>query len=169
MEGDRMVDSPAMLRTKATRKAQQLENQGTFLRLFGQLGTIQAAAEGTGLDRQAHYDWISGDAQGYRARWEDARQRWRETLEQKAMDRINDPQGNRGSDVLLLAMLNAAWPEKYRQNVVVVDDTAKDLLARLRGIGRRRGKELLKEVSEGMDGLEGSGEKGREEVGVRGS
>jgi hypothetical protein len=139
-------------KTKRTRLEGQLDRQQTFLRLFGELGRIGDAARGVGMNRQAHYDWLREDAQGYRGKWELAQAEWREGLESRAMARIDDPQGNRGSDVLLLAMLNAAWPDKYRPGVVVVDDTAKELIARLRRgpkASMKAAMDVDKELSEG--------------------
>ena len=40
------------------------------------------------------------------------------------------------SPLLLITLLNANKPDKYRPGVVVVDDTAKDLLAELRKQGK---------------------------------
>jgi hypothetical protein len=113
------------------------ERQARFLELFGKFGQVTATAEATGIDRVTHYDWIKRDINAYRVKFDAAQQVWREALESRAMARIDDPQGNRGSDVLLLAMLNASWPDKYRPGVIVADDTAKDLLAELRKRGRR--------------------------------
>ena len=78
------------------------------------------------------------------AKWyPDAMQGFREHLETVAMDRIADPQGNRGSDVLLLGMLNAAWPDKYRPRGEPVDDTALDILKELRTIRQQRRQTAL--------------------------
>ena len=111
--------------------------QDRFLEKYTELGRINHSAAATGIHVDTHGDWVRENVGGYRKRWEAAQQAWREALEKRALARIDDPQGNRGSDVLLLAMLNAAWPDKYRPGVIVADDTAKDLLAELRKRGRR--------------------------------
>ena len=46
-------------------------------------------------------------------------------------ERINDPKGNRGSDILLMFALKAHWPDKYREAVVVGDDTARQVLDKI--------------------------------------
>ncbi len=45
--------------------------------------------------------------------------------------RLTDPKGNRGSDILLMFSLKAEAPDKYREAVVVGDDTAKQVLEKL--------------------------------------
>ena len=51
--------------------------------------------------------------------------------------RLEDPQGNRGSDILLMFALKGAYPEKYKDTVVVTDTSAKDLIAKLRAIPKK--------------------------------
>ena len=58
-------------------------------------------------------------------------------MQDKAVELVKELKpGN--SPLILIAMLNAHWPDKYRPNVVPTDDTAKELLDRLRGGGRRK-------------------------------
>ncbi|MCH8129245.1 MAG: hypothetical protein IIC70_05010, partial [Acidobacteria bacterium] len=52
-------------------------------------------------------------------------------LENIAMDRIRNPEGRLGSDILLITMLNAHKPEKYRTGIVVVDEVPKAVAAKL--------------------------------------
>ena len=52
-------------------------------------------------------------------------------LESIAFHRIRNPEGRIGSHIFLIAMLNAHKPEKYRQNIVVVDETPKAVAAKL--------------------------------------
>ena len=109
----------------------QWSSQEAFLLAFRGTGTVLQAAAGI-CDRTMVYYWRKNDCQGFNARFEKAQHSFREYLEQLALHRIKDPTGNRGSDVLLLALLNANYPEKYRPNVVVDADAAKAVLAALR-------------------------------------
>jgi len=85
---------------------------------------------------------LEANARDYRDRFEQAKRDFGDFLEQLALSRVTDPQGNRGSDMLVVALLNANLPSKYRPNVTVVDNTAKDLLKRLGMTGTKRtGKE----------------------------
>ena len=128
-------DGPSHVTLRQKRSA---ANQDAFLVAFGKCGTIAEAAEAIGLTRQAHYDWIEADTNSYRERFDAARVAFGDTLERLAWSRVSNPTGNRGSDMLVVALLNANLPSKYRPNVTVVDNTAKDLLKRLGMTGQKR-------------------------------
>jgi hypothetical protein len=122
--------------------SRQQRNQDLFLEAFGTLGTVTYAAKQAGVHRSLHYLWLEANARDYRDRFEQAKRDFGDFLEQLALSRVTDPQGNRGSDMLVVALLNANLPGKYRPNVTVVDNTAKDLLKRLGLTGQKRiGKE----------------------------
>jgi len=127
----------------------QYESQTAFLEAFERYGTIGKACEAAGCSRTRVYDWRRGDVQGFAGRWELSRHRWRETLEDRMISRLEDPQGNRGSDILLMFALKGAYPEKYKDTVVVTDNSAKDLIARLRA---------SPVVEKGVEGREVEGE-----------
>jgi hypothetical protein len=56
-----------------------------------------------------------------------------ESIEQEMDDRLSNPTGNRGSDVLLMFELKAEAPEKYREGAKVVGvEAPKQMLDRLR-------------------------------------
>jgi len=118
----------------------QREAQDAFLKAYSKTGTTRAAIAVAKIGRTTVYDWDKGDVQGFKARWEDARHTFREALEEDMYELLQNPQGNRGSDVLRMFALKAVWPDKYRDTVIVTDDTAKDLLAKLRGKGKRDSK-----------------------------
>lgn len=56
-------------------------------------------------------------------------------------DRLTDPTGNRGSDVLLMFYLKSLRPGVYRDAVPVPDDYGKEVVAELRK-SRRQDKEM---------------------------
>ena len=119
----------------------QTKRQAMFLEAYGRCGTVTQAASESAIGRQTHYDWIAAD-DGYRDRFAAAKVTFGDAIEKLAWDRVNSPAGNRGSDMLVVALLNANLPSKYRPNVTVVDNTAKDLLKRLGLTGQKRiGKE----------------------------
>jgi len=92
-----------------------------------------------GLSRQLVYYWIAEDSYHFKSRLEHACHSFRERLQDIALSRIEEPQGNRGSDVLLMATLNAHWPEKYRRDSIIVNvDVAKDVLAEVRKLTAQR-------------------------------
>ena len=134
-----------------TQAKHSLEKQDRFLKLFAQHGNVAQTAAGCGVGRSTIYAWERDDYLSFAKRWEQARHAYREAAEAQMDARLADPTGNRGSDILLMFKLKALWPDKYREAVVVVDDTAKRLLDRL-GRGRAR-----KDAGVGEEGREGEG------------
>jgi hypothetical protein len=89
------------------------ERQEAFLATFAETGSIRRSAHAVGISRQSVNNWQHANSLGFMSRFEVARQQWKDTLEDEAWGRIKDPKGNRGSDTLLMAMLNAHH-EAYR-------------------------------------------------------
>ena len=103
--------------------------QDALLSGFALRGSIRAVAPGANITRQQVYIWLRDDMYHFKSRYEQAANSFRDRLQDIAVNRIEDPTGNRGSDVLLMALLNAHWPEKYRRDSVIVNiDVAKDVL-----------------------------------------
>lgn len=117
---------------------QTLVRQQAFLAAYAITGTIVSASKAIGITSwETVHRWRSGNVFGFRERMDKAHQAFGDHLEDIALERINDPTGNRGSDVLLMALLNANRPDKYRPNVIITDDTAKDVL---KALGAKRTK-----------------------------
>ncbi len=91
------------------------QRQETFLAAYRQCGKIGKAAEAVGLTRWAVDWWNKKDIFQFRERINMAHldhvERWEEQMD----DRLENPQGNRGSDVLLMSKLRAEQPDKYRE------------------------------------------------------
>jgi len=49
-------------------------------------------------------------------------------LEGLALERVKNPDRGRGSDLLLIGLLNANWPAKYRPQVTMDQDSAREVL-----------------------------------------
>ena len=111
--------------------------QDAFLAAYARLGTIQAAADHVGMHRQGHYRWLDLNEGDYRTRWDAAQQTFNDSLEKLAFDRIQNPEGNRGSDVLLITMLNAHKPEKYKR-MESPNSVAADLVASIKAMAKER-------------------------------
>ncbi len=88
----------------------------TMLRLYRELGTITSACEGTGITRQTHYNWLDNDAE-YKAAIKSMDEDCAILLEDAAKKRALD-----GSDTLLIFLLKAARPEKYRERTEIKHD-----------------------------------------------
>jgi hypothetical protein len=80
-----------------------------FLKAYAITCQINKAAEMAGIDRGTHYDWLKDPE--YKAQFEAARVQAADMLEEEAVRRAFD-----GSDVLLIFLLKAARPDKYREN-----------------------------------------------------
>jgi len=108
--------------------------QEAFLAMFPKCGTISGTAKALGITPDSAHSWIKTNHLGFRDRMVEARQRFGEFLEDMALQRVMNPSfnGKIGSDLLLIALLNANMPAKYRANQPVPDDTAKEILQELR-------------------------------------
>ena len=112
--------------------------QELFLKAYPAAGNIYAAAIAAGVSERAARYWNAKDTLGFKARLEAAMIQHREYLETQMFDRISNPQGNRGSDILLIFALKGAWPDRYRDVTVATDDTAKEILAQISKMQRER-------------------------------
>ncbi len=109
--------------------ARQMNTQkkrASFLSAFSKLGNITAACAAAGIGRRTHYAWLE-DAE-YRKAVAEAEEQATEVLEReawrRAVDGVEKPVHYRGeridtvrefSDVLLIFLLKARRPEKYRE------------------------------------------------------
>jgi hypothetical protein len=111
-----------------------LERMDRWEIAFAEKGTVSSACLIAGINRTTIYNWQHADTYGFRSRWENARESYADNLEELMHKRLHDPEGNRGSDVLLMFNLKAKRPDIYREQTVIVDTGAVDLLATLRAM-----------------------------------
>jgi hypothetical protein len=132
------------------RNIQCWDHQEAFLKAYGELGTIIHAARAVGIHRTTVNLWLSSDLYSFKKRMEDAHQDYREFLEGLIHERLVNPQGNRGSDVLLMFKEKAEWPEKYREEVKVIGvDASKQMMDRLREMATKERAALEAPAIEG--------------------
>mgnify|MGYP003140936028 CR=1 FL=1 len=98
-----------------------------FLAAYEEWGTVKKGCEAAGVTRKAYEKWNERDPDFTRS-VDLVRQSFAESLEAIALERVKNPDKSRGSDVLLLGLLNANMPAKYRPSVAVDQDSAKDLI-----------------------------------------
>tara|TARA_R110002020_G_scaffold58394_7_gene160134 strand:- start:1404 stop:1886 length:483 start_codon:yes stop_codon:yes gene_type:complete len=110
-----------------------LVRQEDFLRAYAVCGTISEASSLIGIHRSTFSLWNRNEE--FRERFEESKQDFREKLERMAFERL-EGQGPKDNPLLLITMLNAHWPEKYRPEKTSVDDDAKQKLAQLRNTFR---------------------------------
>jgi hypothetical protein len=80
------------------------------------------------------FDWIEGDVEGFKASYAESAEVFTDSLEQTMWDRIADPTGNRGSDILLMFALKARRPDVYREIGIVIDDKALEAVAEMKAV-----------------------------------
>jgi bifunctional DNA-binding transcriptional regulator/antitoxin component of YhaV-PrlF toxin-antitoxin module len=103
-------------------------------------GTIRKACQVAGVARPTYYVWNSNDPEFAEAA-DAARKSFAESLEELALDRVKNPEKGKGSDILLLGLLNANMPHKFRPQVSMNEDSAKELIVEW----RKAAKEIKKD------------------------
>ena len=113
--------------------------QEMFLEAFRRCGKIGRAAEAVGLTRWAVIHWQRNDAFSFNRRLDAAHEDYCEKWEAGMDERLENPQGNRGSDILYMFKMKAEMPEKYRENVQVSGvEPVREMLDRLTEMAARR-------------------------------
>lgn len=133
-----------------------------FLKAFAKRGNIAGACEafnkakgyGPCLSRDTVLRWRDKNYLGFADRFKEAQQEFADYVEDRAMDYIEGLKPGQ-NPLLMIAMLNALRPEKYRPKVVVQDDTKiLGLVQQLRELGAKTRRAALPaaEKSEGRSG-----------------
>ena len=132
-------------RNNAQRKEDGARRKAIFLTAFEEWGTVKKGCEAAGVSREAYSWWHRTDPE-FAKRVDLMRQSFAESLEALALDRVKNPDKNRGSDVLLLGLLNANMPAKYRPSVAMDQDSAKELITEWRKASRAVSKDKSPEA-----------------------
>ena len=132
------------------------ERQERFLKALGETGIVSAAVEIAGTSRTRVYELRKRDA-CFAAGWEEAEERAADALEAEAWRRavvgvqeplvsggkvVRDDDGQplairRYSDTLMIALLKARRPERFKDRAVVEHDVTDSLADRLEAARRR--------------------------------
>jgi hypothetical protein len=130
-------------------KRQMWNRQEAFLAAYRKCDKIGKAAEAVGLTRWAVDYWMKHDIFCFHRRIEAAHEDYCEQWEQGMDDRLENPQGNRGSDILYMFKMKAERPEKYRENVQVVGvEPVREMLDRLTEMAARRLEQERRELEQ---------------------
>ena len=116
-------------------KKRQWRRQTKFLRAYSESRSKTVSASFAGVSYRTVMVWQRSNEFGFTERLEDAAILFCESLEQLALDRVRS-QDAKANPVLLITLLNANLPEKYRPTVVMSDDTAKDVMKELRKLAQ---------------------------------
>jgi|TARA_R100000306_G_scaffold12943_1_gene15668 hypothetical protein len=141
-------------RTNAERREDKEERKALFLRAYRDIGTKSGACRVAKVSSRAYRLWIEEDPD-FMGKVAEAKVEFGEYLEEIALERVKSPDKNRGSDVLLLGLLNANLPTKFKPQVSMNEDSARDLIIEWRKAARERVSEEKvedpRELSQGME------------------
>jgi len=121
-----MADSKPRKKADSDPDATQAR-QGAFIAAYGEVGSLRKAAEASRVPRATVISWVQRDTYGFKAKYEASREMFREYLQDIAVQRVKD-QGPKDNPVLLITLLNAHWPEKYRRDGNVVANEVKEMM-----------------------------------------
>ena len=111
------TESTNWIRATMTHKEKRTwDRQNLFLETYAETGSIRASQPICRVSRSSVYYWDQGDVFGFSDRFDKSKHEFREKIQDMIWERCKNPEGNRGSDVLLLAMMNSHHPEKWRAN-----------------------------------------------------
>jgi hypothetical protein len=117
---------------------QHWDTQERFLHAYKQLGKLNRSAEAAQISIHTVEGWQRLDTHGFNKRLEAAHSVYVESWEQEMDNRLANPSGNRGSDVLLMFKLKAERPEKYREEVKVIGvEASKQMMDKLRDLAAK--------------------------------
>ena len=105
--------------------------QDVFLKAYEKFGVITRACESIGLHRDTVRKWKTHDWYGFRERFFDSHMVFTESLEELAINRVK-VQKPSDNPTLLIALLNANHPDKYRPQSGTTDEAARDLMVEMK-------------------------------------
>jgi len=110
--------------------------QEAFVLAYGEEGSIRAACKAVdGISRRMVSRWNDGDIYNFKVKLAAAKDVFKESLQDLAVSRVKNPKHR--SDLLLIALMNAHWPEKYQRNANVSEEQSEQMKW-LRGVAARR-------------------------------
>ena len=103
-------------------------------------GTVRMACKTAEVPPSTYRQWLMDDPE-FSISIDLARHAFAESLEELALERVRNPEKGKGSDVLLLGLLNANMPQKFRPQLALNEDSAKELITEW----RKAAKEIKKD------------------------
>ena len=116
-------------------------NQDKFLSCYSETRSKTTSSSYAGVKYRTVMKWQKENYFGFMERLEEADFQFCESLEQLALERVK-MQDAKSNPILLITLLNANLPMKYRPTVVMNDDTAKDVLRELRTLSKDSPEQL---------------------------
>ena len=132
-------------RSNADRQRDAGKRKEVFLLAYEEHGPIRGGAAAAGISRESYKRWHAEDMDFVR-RLDEVKQSFAESLEGLALERVRNPDKGRGSDLLLITLMNANMPSKYRPQTAMSEDSAKELIIEWRRASREVKKDVGGEV-----------------------
>ncbi len=127
------------------------QNKKVLLAAVEQYGGNTKAMKAAGISKQTYYNYIKNDPE-FKENLEHAKLAFGESMLELAIDRVKNPDKGKGSDVLLISLLNAYLSHIFKPTTVVGEDTAKELITEWRKAARSDAKQKLEQpLSENME------------------
>ena len=116
----------------------------TFLNEYRKQRTISSAISGLKVNRDTVYEWFKEDPE-FKQKFDEEKLAVGESLESKAFQLIDNmvKKGDYGRPVLLITMLNAHLPERYKQSDNTGDDS-RQLISEFRKMAKKKGSKSSK-------------------------
>ena len=119
-----------------------------LLKAIKEYGGFIIARDKVGVPRSTYYQWLKEDEPFKEAVYE-AKEAFGEDMLQIAIDRIRNPDKGKGSDVLLIAVLNAYMASTFRPDGKDQgENPMKDMIQELRSMARGEKKDKDTSLSE---------------------
>tara|TARA_Y100001951_G_C11185429_1_gene208388 strand:- start:21 stop:494 length:474 start_codon:yes stop_codon:yes gene_type:complete len=138
---------PIDIKTLPLGQRKTYRRQDKFLKCYKETRSRSVSATVAGVSSPTITMWIKKDYLEFAERYEEADIAFCENLEQLALERVK-MQDAKSNPVLLITLLNANLPNKYRPTVVMADDTAKSVLTELRQLAKESKQESVQEEEE---------------------
>ena len=134
-----------------------IANKEKLIQAAEEFGGAMKAVKAVGINAATYYRWMKEDP-SFREEMETAQKIFGESMLELAIDRVKNPDKGKGSDVLLLGLLNAYMPEKFRPAALVANDAAKELITEWRKAAReqakvKRGNVLTGNIEDTLDDI----------------
>mgnify|MGYP003650257148 CR=1 FL=1 len=126
----------------------KVELKAKFLDRYKKTKTVSTAISGLNLGRSTIYEWFKEDSE-FKQEFDDEKLAVGEGLESKAFQLIDKmvEKDDYGRPVLLITLLNAHLPERYKQTESVGDDS-RQLISEFRKMAKSKKPKVVKEAED---------------------
>lgn len=126
-----------------------LWQQETFLKTFAEGASVRSSARIASISRNTLAKWVETDKNGFAKLYDQAQADFKDGLIETAMARIKE-QSPKDSPLLLITMLNAYIPERFRPNTIATEEVAKETISELRKLSKQAFEAHPREKEEEM-------------------